>query len=154
MGLKSFSHNSDPEQTQRIRKMVRRKQKPKIFISHSYKDEKSVRALREALSDMTEVVVLDPMEETTEGENFTQKIGKILKRSDVVVTLLSPESTHNPNVLMELGMATALGKIVIPVVWRETDISSIPFRLRNRGIIKNTGPKSTAERLKRRVLDL
>jgi len=133
--------------------MERIPHKPKVFLSYSYKDERTVRALQEALVSTTDAVILDPIKEIGKGEKIVEKIEKSLKQSDFVLIFLSPESTESPNVLMELGMAMSLGKKVIPIVLRDTDISAVPFNLRNRQVIVNTGPKSTAQRLKRDVLE-
>lgn len=123
------------------------KHKTRVFISYSNKDEDFVRSLRETLMELSDVVVFDPAIESVKPERIRDTISKFLRDCDVVIALLSPESSQSPNVLFELGMAVGLGKTVIPIAKRNTDISSIPFNMRNRNIIVSTGPKSTARLL-------
>lgn len=131
--------------------MTSAKRKTRVFISHSYKDEHFARSLRETLTALSNVVVLDPTRKLPKGEKIADRISKMLRDSDVVIALLSPESSQNPDVLFELGIAVGLGKRVIPIARRNTDISSIPFNIRDRNVIVNTGPKSTAKRLAKDV---
>jgi len=134
--------------------MKKKKGKSKVFISYSHKDERFAMSLREALKLIPNVVVLDPSPEGIEGENITGKISKMLKKSDIVIPLLSPESTNNPNVLFELGMAVGLGKRVIPIAKANTDISSIPFNIRNRKLIIAADPRSAAKKLAKDLVHL
>lgn len=127
--------------------MKKKKDKPKVFISYSHEDERFVRALREVLKSSSDVGILDPSLKRIEGEDIAGKISKMLKKSDIVISLLSPESANNPNVLFELGMAIGLGKKVIPIAKRNTDISSIPFNIRNRRLIVASDPRSAAKKL-------
>ena len=134
--------------------MKKKKDKSKVFMSYSHKDERFAMGLREALKIIPGVVVLDPSSERIEGKNIADNISKMLKKSDIVITLLSPESTNNPNVLFELGMAVGLGKKVIPIAKRNTDISSIPFNIRNRKLIVAADPRSAAKKLAKHLVHL
>lgn len=125
-----------------------KKDKRKIFISYSYKDAEYVKTLRKTLTSLLpDVIILDPGSQVFLGEKVADKISKMLIESDMVITVLTPESVYNPNIILEFGMAVSLGKKVIPIAKQNTDLSLLPFNMRERNIIVNTGPKSTAQRL-------
>lgn len=51
------------------------------------------------------------------GDRWDQRIIAELKSSNVIFYLASEVSVASPYVQQELGMATAIGKQVLPVVW-------------------------------------
>jgi nucleoside 2-deoxyribosyltransferase len=132
--------------------MARSKRRIKVFISYSRKDENFARLLRETLESFAEVVVLGPTAEIARSDKVADKISRMLRESDVVIALLSPDSVANPNVIFEIGIAVGLGKKVIPVAKRGADISLIPFNIRDRKVVMSTGPKSTARRIAEDIL--
>jgi nucleoside 2-deoxyribosyltransferase len=133
--------------------MKKDKEKAKIFISYSYKDAEYVKTLIKTLrSILPNAVILDPGTQISQGEEIADRVSKMLRESDIVIAMLTQESADTPNILFELGIAVSLQKRVIPIAKQNTDLSLLPFNMKGRNIIVNTGPKSTAERLAKEML--
>jgi hypothetical protein len=59
------------------------------------------------------------------GDNFVEKIRQAVLDSDTVVSVIGGHQP-SPNVLVEMGMALAQGKRVLPIVLdADTDISTL-----------------------------
>ena len=127
--------------------MTHDKHKLKVFISHSHKDSEYIKLLMESLQELTDIEIIDPKNLLSSGKTTLQNNSRLVKESDLILTLLTTESKDNPNVLFELGMAIALNKKIIPITKQNTDISSIPFDIKSRNIIVSRTPLSTAKRV-------
>jgi hypothetical protein len=87
----------------------------KIFISHSSKDKWAARKIAQEIETLKAKTFLDEKDIET-GESIDHSIKKHLTDSDHFLLLLSPASVKSEWVLIELGGALALGKIIIPVL--------------------------------------
>jgi hypothetical protein len=128
----------------------------KVFISHSMKDQELADEIRRRLSeddhevfDATDVLL---------GQDWAEAISNALKKSDVMVVLLSPESVQSPNVIHEIGFALGSAKYkgrVVPVLVRPTE--NVPWFLKtiqSVDVSNLSNPKTAADRVARTVQQL
>jgi len=87
----------------------------KIFLSHSSKDKWAARRIARDLEDRGATVFLDEKDIKT-GESLDIAIRANLVDSNHFMLLLSPASAKSEWVLLELGGALALQKVVIPIL--------------------------------------
>jgi TIR domain-containing protein len=86
---------------------------PRIFISHSYSDSSTAKALSKALSEHgLETLWVDTLEP---GSEVAKKLGNALRSAGWYVVLVSEESLKSPNVNFEIGAAMGGKKRVLPV---------------------------------------
>ena len=121
-------------------------QKPKIFVSYSLKDVAWARQFVEALASNGVDVWFDAYR-IPPGSPIQAEIEKGLRESDLIVTLITPESAQTPNLFFELGAAVGMGKAVVPIVPRGMDLSQLPHPLRLRQVLVRSTPKETAKQL-------
>lgn len=100
-----------------------------VFISHSMKDQGVADEIRRhlALDDHKTFTATDVLA----GEDWAAAISKALKKSEVMVVLLSPEAVQSPNVIHEIGFALGSEKYkgrVLPVLVRPTE--DVPWFLK------------------------
>jgi TIR domain len=85
--------------------------------------------------------------ELAAGDSLRDALEEGLRKSDVLVTLVDPQSNLRPNLFFELGAAIGMGKRVVPIIPREADTSKLPFELRTRRYLLRNSPEDTAEEL-------
>jgi hypothetical protein len=119
--------------------------RPRIFVSYSHSaknDPAWVRsftsALRRAGADVWSDQQIPP------GEDWSDALAKALRKSDVIVFVLSRENLQGPNLMFELGAALAMNKLVVPVVATEVMPSDIPYPLRVRQWLRQEEPEEAA----------
>jgi hypothetical protein len=93
----------------------------KIFLSYATPDKEKVPSLVKKLQQHQshaeeKVVIVDPVNELSEGEDFRQQIRQNIQDSDEVAVVWTTASAASGLVNYEAGMADALGKPIIIVV--------------------------------------
>ncbi|CAG9179019.1 toll/interleukin-1 receptor domain-containing protein [Cupriavidus pampae] len=101
----------------------------RIFISYTQQDRDFAFNLSEALTANGHDIVVD-VDSLAPGDEWREKLGEGLKKSEALVVLLSPRSLNSPHVMAELGAARAYAgesgrMVVIPVLLDLTEIPSI-----------------------------
>ena len=92
----------------------------KVFLSHSARDKNLVMALARLLEKFgIELFVADWV--LSPGKRLDQKVLGAIRGSDCMVVLLTPNGLRSNWVQQEIGIALQAGKLVIPIVERETD---------------------------------
>ena len=106
-----------------------------VFISYAHSDEDEVRSLVKALHENSVTGWLDSAD-IAAGESISSSVRAALKRSKVVIVLLSPRALHSEWVQFEIGAAEALEKKIIPVILSGDHLEEqLPDILRTRGWI-------------------
>jgi hypothetical protein len=95
--------------------------RPKIFISHRHKDEPQVRALLELLQAAFEIKKEDirctsvPPYKLDAGDKTSERLRAEIAGAEVVLGLLSPDTSESKYVLAELGAAWGGGVPTFPL---------------------------------------
>lgn len=116
-----------------------------VFISHSNADSEWAASFAEALGRRGIRVFLDLSPPA--GASFDELLEAALRESDVLVALIDPHTSLKPNLYFELGAAIGMGKLVVPIVPREFDNSTLPQELRIRHYLVRESPEKSAEQL-------
>jgi hypothetical protein len=98
----------------------------KVFISHSSRDKKFVRSLKDGLIENNIDIWFDE-DQLDLGDSLLNKLGTALNTSSHLVIILSPSSIESDWVKFELKKAlenqrTGLMQKIIPVKFRECDV--------------------------------
>lgn len=103
-----------------------------LFISYARQDTDKARSLVYALREENVIGWLDSAD-IAGGEAISSAVRDALKKSSVVIVLLSPRALESQWVQFEIGAAEALDKKIIPVML-STDMQAeqLPDILRNR----------------------
>lgn len=100
--------------------------KPSVFISYSRRDAELGRRLEMALKHVG-LEALNPARELQPGEDWRKSIQSAIKRSDVVITLVStPQSLRSSWTSYEVGVAEALGKRVMLLLPSKYSVAELP----------------------------
>jgi len=96
----------------------------KVFVSHRHRDSVWAKSLVKQLQARGFEVWLDESE-LRPGDDLAEQIRQAIRESDTVVSVIGGQQP-SPNVLVEMGMALAQGKRVLPIVIDSaTDISTL-----------------------------
>jgi hypothetical protein len=96
----------------------------KVFVSHRHRDSAWAKSLVKQLQARGFEVWLDESK-LCPGDDWAEQIRQAVRDSDTVVSVIGGHQP-SPNVLVEMGMALAQGKRVLPIVIdTETDISML-----------------------------
>jgi len=96
----------------------------KVFVSHRHRDSVWAKSLVKQLQARGFEVWLDESE-LRPGDDLAEQIRQAIRESDTVVSVIGSQQP-SPNVLVEMGMALAQGKRVLPIVIDSaTDISTL-----------------------------
>jgi len=96
----------------------------KVFVSHRHRDSAWAKSLVKQLQARGFEVWLDESE-LRPGDDLAEQIRQAVRESDTVVSVIGGYQP-SPNVLVEMGMALAQGKRVLPIVIDSaTDISTL-----------------------------
>jgi nucleoside 2-deoxyribosyltransferase len=96
----------------------------KVFVSHRHRDSAWAKSLVKQLQARGFEVWLDESK-LCPGDDWAEQIRQAVRDSDTVVSVIGGHQP-SPNVLVEMGMALAQGKRVLPIVIdAETDISML-----------------------------
>lgn len=102
--------------------------KTRVFLSYSRKDIEFAQLLKTEL----EAAGFHPMLDKTDiapGENWQDRLGKLIIEADAVVFSVSPNSAASKICGWEIGEAERLGKRIIPVVIDPVDTGTLPEAL-------------------------
>ncbi|MFC1926221.1 toll/interleukin-1 receptor domain-containing protein [Chloroflexota bacterium] len=104
--------------------------KPVVFISHSSKDQRMVRKLKELLAKKLDgtldIFVSSDGQSIPFGRNWVHEIEEALKSSELVFVLLSPNSVRSSWIYFEAGFSYSKGIEVIPIGVLGIDLSQLP----------------------------
>jgi WD40 repeat protein len=122
---------------------------PRIFISHSHKDNgfglTLVQDLRQALGD-DNAVWYDAKGGLHGGDNWWTRIKEELRARSVFMVILSPDALASPWVIDEIDLAwhhkNAEGKRIIPILYRTC---TVPDDLALRHVVSFIAPKGYEE---------
>ncbi len=119
-----------------------------VFISHSHsqQDREWTRQLTEALKRHGLSVWLDE-DQIKPGEDWGRGILEGLQRSSHIVFLVGPRAARSNWLALELGMALAEGKPIIPVVNAKVPSEDIPGPIRRRQYLKRGDPQVVADEI-------
>ena len=96
----------------------------KVFVSHSSKDNEIVNSLYSVLKQ-SGIEVYAVLFSPEPGIQLSKKILEGIKTSDCVLVLLTSDSVISQWVQNEIGMAKALGKLIIPIVDKGVKVPSL-----------------------------
>ncbi|MBA7472084.1 hypothetical protein ES707_07404 [subsurface metagenome] len=104
--------------------------KPIVFISHSSKDERMVRKLKELLTkkvgNTLDIFVSSDGQSIPFGRNWVHEIEEALKSSALMFVLLSPNSVRSSWIYFEAGFTYSRGIEVVPIGVLGIDLSQLP----------------------------
>jgi len=118
--------------------------KQRVFISHSVSDEPWVREFTDSLRGLGFEVELD-YHNIRLGDSLADALEEGLRKSSVIVLLVTPDSIKRPNLFFEMGAAIGMGKRLVPVVSSEVDPAELPAPLRERQYLVKATPEATAQ---------
>lgn len=103
----------------------------KVFVSYSWSNSAERRALESELSRVTGIVLLVDRQFIKPGDKIHERIGVMIDASDCIVVLLTPEGLRSVEVRDELSRCHERGKRIVPVVTDGTNMSGLPWYLRD-----------------------
>jgi predicted nucleotide-binding protein len=118
--------------------------KQRVFVSYSVSDESWVREFTNSLRRQGFEVVLD-YHDLELGSSLANALEEGLRKSSVIVLLVTPDSVRKPNFFFEMGAAIGMGKRLVPVISSEVDPSDLPAPLRERQYLVKATPEATAQ---------
>jgi len=96
----------------------------KVFLSHSTKDERTIRSIIKLLQQRgLEVFVAEW--HINPGADLTSNIMNSIRSSHCVLALLTKNGVRSTWVNQEIGYALGLKKLVIPLVEKGTDVNQL-----------------------------
>jgi TIR domain len=119
---------------------------PRIFISYSYSDTSTAKALSKALSDHgLETLWVD----TDAGSEVARKLGNALRSAGWYVVLVSEDSLSSPNVNFEIGAAMGGKKKLLPVFLTRSALKKArsPLNGFDGILVEGLSPKAIAEKV-------
>lgn len=99
-----------------------------VFVSYARPDEVFAITLTESLRAAGVDVWLD-MTDVSEDTSWHSSVIKALRRSGLMLAILSPAAVESDDLRVERDWFQQNGKIVLPVLYRDCDSSSLPFYL-------------------------
>ena len=95
----------------------------KVFVSSSRKDAEFVARIQRDLTALGYDVWVDTEDILAGGQaRWRRSIVAAIRDSEVMVLVLSPNSTHSENVERELSVAADNSKRVVPIVYQQTEL--------------------------------
>jgi hypothetical protein len=101
----------------------------KVFVSYSRRDRQFADELVLALSACGFEAYID-REDIAAGEDWAQRLSRLIAAADTVVYVLSPDSAASEQCAWEVKEAQRLAKRLLPVVCRVTPDDAAPAELR------------------------
>jgi TIR domain len=102
-----------------------------VFISYSRKDDKVMNQVVERLRSRGIKVWIDNEKLIPGTAVWEEEVAKAIKIASGIVVVLSPEAKSSKWVSREITLADQNEKLIVPVLIRGDEHSSIPFRLVN-----------------------
>lgn len=93
---------------------------PQVFLSYDHDDDLFADFARDSLEKRGVSVWIDNKIEG--GDEWRNEIDEAIRGSDVLIVVLSPSSFESTYVTYEWGFALGIGRKVIPILHRKTDI--------------------------------
>jgi TIR domain len=145
--------------------------KPLVFISYAREDSEWATALARALSERSVDVWYDTMG-LQAGKEWQSALVHSLRDSTVYALVVGSRTLSNPNVMFELGVASASGRPVVPIIRssastpelltglahiqqiRTDDVQTAAdelIRILSIGPLPRQKPRSVAERFRRKL---
>jgi hypothetical protein len=113
---------------------VSRRKKPsrpyRVFVSHATADKWIARTICEKL-EARGVPTFRDDRDIKGGDDIPEEIQRELSRSDELLVLLTPNSVNRPWVVLEVGMALARKRRIIPVLCH-VSVDPIPAMIRSK----------------------
>lgn len=97
----------------------------KVFISYSRKDARAADALAQALQQLGHDVYVD-RKDIAAAEVWRARLETLILSADAVVFVLSPDAVRSEVCSWEVERTLALGKKLVPLVWRKVDPRKCP----------------------------
>ena len=107
---------------------------PDVFISYSRADQPFVRRLHAALDTLGLEAWVD-WEDIPPTAEWMGEVRAAIEGSDTFIFVISPDSVRSPVCTREIGHATALGKRLVPIVYRPVDPEGVAESVRSRNWI-------------------
>lgn len=95
-----------------------------IFISYSRADELFAFELAVRLNDYGVYTWLDTIN-AREGHDWYEEVTRALRRSGLMLAVISPDALEDRDVTNEWARFLAAGKVLVPVVCQHTDLSAM-----------------------------
>lgn len=111
---------------------------PKLFVSHRHKDEAQVRALLDLLQTAFVINTQDirctsvPPYKLAAGDKTSERLRSEIAGAEVVLGILSPDTSESKYVLAELGAAWGVGVPTFPLRLRGARFEDVPEPLNER----------------------
>ena len=124
-----------------------------IFISYSHVDRPEVEQLVLKLKDIQISGWLDEAD-IAWGEEVKAVLKNSLRQANAILVLISPASVHSGWVEFEIGAGQSLGKKIIPVIIKGTDIEmKLPDSLKDLVYIdaRNLNVDETIDKIKKMI---
>jgi predicted nucleotide-binding protein len=133
------------------RKSKSRPSSYRVFVSHATYDKWVARVICEKL-DALNVSTFRDDRDISGGDSIPDSVRDAIEQSDEIVVLLSPESIARQWVLVEIGMALAFRKRIVPLMFH-IHAEQIPDMIdRSRGFSLDDFDAYLAD-LKQRITD-
>ncbi|MEO8498795.1 MAG: toll/interleukin-1 receptor domain-containing protein [Planctomycetota bacterium] len=129
------------------------KSKNAIFLSYSHHDQSWVKAFVEQLTK-NQVDVWYDQQAIRAGDRWQELIQDALRKSSILVAVLSKDSVKRPWMFFELGAAVADGKTVIPVLIEGLDFRDLPSLIAQFQAVSASDPAEAGEIVSRVIADL
>src|ERR1700694_3918584 len=101
---------------------------PAVFVSYSRKDEEFVTALCKTLAGV-KIDVNRDLDDISPGEEWWLRIENLIRQSDVLLFVISPDAVESEVCTRELDVSKSLNKRIVPVLRRDVDTSLLPQTL-------------------------
>ncbi len=118
--------------------------KDKIFLSYSHADRDWVDQFVHSLTNR-QIDVWYDMQDIKAGDRWEELIQEALRKSSILVAILSKSSVDRPWMFFELGAAVADGKRVIPVLIGDLNIRDLPSLLTKFQAVTTEDPNKAGE---------
>ncbi|MDX2309395.1 MAG: SUMF1/EgtB/PvdO family nonheme iron enzyme [Hyphomicrobium sp.] len=103
--------------------------KLRVFISYSRKDGAFAHELLSAL-ELTGFDAYLDQHDIAAGEDWAKRLDRMIEAADTVVFVISPDFVASTSCAREVERSIALGKRLLPIVWKRVDDAAVPERLR------------------------
>lgn len=118
-----------------------------IFISYTNSEKIYADKLARALKEDKGLKIIATAE-YRQGKKFVETTRSNIRKADIVLSLLPEDEANSPNVLFEMGMAIALGKIVLPVASGSVMKRNFPGSVSESVFILKRNPNQIAAKLR------
>ncbi|MGA1870590.1 MAG: toll/interleukin-1 receptor domain-containing protein [bacterium] len=118
--------------------------KNKIFLSYSHADRAWVEQFVHSLTSH-QIDVWYDVNDIKAGDRWQDLIQDALRKSSILVAILSKSSINRPWMFFEVGAAVADGKRVIPVLIQGLDVRDLPSLLIQFQVVAVDDPHKAGE---------